>query len=68
MFSVVHESCSADYTTRIHYAQRQDRQWFVRYQERHPRFGYRFTAWRMTPSVPATAWNTGRTARLPQSR
>lgn len=37
---------SMDYTFQIHYAQRADGQWFKRIQDRHPRFGYRWTAWR----------------------
>ena len=58
------ESFTADYTTKVHYAQRTDGQWFVRYQERSP-WGYRFGAWRQTSSGPEYGRDTGRSARLP---
>lgn len=61
------ESFTADYTAKVHHAQRSDGQWFTRMQERHPRFGYRWTAWRTTTYCPDRAFPTTRTARLPKS-
>ena len=60
------ESFTGDYTGIIHHAQRADGQWFQRFQEKHPRFGYRWTAWSRTTSCPDTARNTERGARLPK--
>ena len=59
------ESYTADYTTQIHHAQRSDGQWFTRYQNRDPRYGYRWGAWRKSVA-PSGGRSTGRTARLPK--
>ncbi len=63
--NMILESYSMDYTTRIHHAVRADGQWFTRMQERHPQYGYRWTAWRAT-SVAGEGHSTGRKARLPK--
>ena len=62
----VYEGTTADYTARIHYAMRADGQWFVRYQERDPRYGYRWGAWRQG-GAPSVLRATGRKARLPRA-
>lgn len=64
--NTVYETCSSDYTTLINHAMRADGQWFIRYQQRHPRFGYRWQAWRETAMTPDRLRDTGRKARLPQ--
>lgn len=60
------ESFTGDYTGIIHHAQRADGAWFQRFQERHPRFGYRFGAWKRTSCGPDYGRDTGSTARLPK--
>lgn len=62
--AAVLETCTADYTTIVHYAQRSDGQWFVRYQERTI-YGRRWGAWRPTACGPDYSRETGRKARLP---
>lgn len=60
------ETYSADYTTKIHYAQRADGQWFTRIQRRDPRFGHKWGAWRPVPAGPERGTSTGQRARLPR--
>ena len=60
------ETFTADFTTRVHHARRVDGQWFTRMQEKHPRFGYRWSAWRATSVAPEGGHDTGRKARLPK--
>lgn len=60
------ETCTADYTARVHHARRADGQWYTRTQVRDPRYGYRWTAWRPTAVAPEHGRDTGRTARLPK--
>lgn len=62
---MVYESSTADFSCLVHHARRDDGQWFTRYQQRDPRFGYRWGSWRKA-SAPAYARETGRKARLPK--
>jgi hypothetical protein len=63
----VYETYSADFTSRIQYAQRDDGQWFTRSQYRDPRYGYKWSKWQATAVAPR---NTGagqeRRVRLPK--
>lgn len=60
----VYEKCSADYTSLMHYAMREDGQWFTRIQIRNA-FGRTWSAWRVSME-PEWARDTGRKARLPK--
>ena len=57
---------SMDYTMQIHYARRADGQWFTRCQSRHPRYGYRWGAWRPSSGPSGFTSSTGQIARLPK--
>jgi hypothetical protein len=61
------DSHSMDFTMRIQHAMRADGQWFRRLQERHPRYGYRWTKWTPVPAPATVAPDSGFTARLPKA-
>lgn len=56
---------TGDYTGQVHYAQRADGVWFVRYQNRTP-WGYRWSAWRRGGEPSGYVSQTNRKARLPK--
>jgi hypothetical protein len=64
--NLIYESSTADYTALIHYAKRDDGQWFKRIQGRGPR-GYRWGAWQRTSGPGDRMGHTGRKARLPKA-
>ena len=57
--TTVYSDFSMDYTSESEYAQRADGQWFSRYQFRDPRYGYKWSAWRMTSFKPERARKKG---------
>lgn len=46
-------------SVRREYARRDDGQWFTRFQDRHPRFGYRWTRWTPTTEPAKAEWVEG---------
>lgn len=66
--SPILETHTMDFTARVHFAQRDDGQWFTRVQGRDPRYGYRWGAWRVHPGPDPERHphTTGRCARLPR--
>lgn len=66
--TVIYESYTMDYTAQVHFAQRDDGQWFTRIQQRG-HWGYCWTAWRPVSAKPENA-RVGcypRYARLPKA-
>ena len=63
------ETTTADYSSLIHFAQRSDGQWFVRYQRRDVRYGYVWGKWQPSigPSEDRKPRATSLTARLPKA-
>lgn len=58
---------SMDFTSESEYAQRNDGQWFKRYQYRDPRYGYKWSRWEHTSFLPERASLKGEKAvRLPK--
>ena len=65
----IYGTYTADYTTQIHWAHDKEGRWFKRFQERHPRYGYRWGAWKPAGSPPRLISNhpaTKQKARLPK--
>lgn len=63
--SWIHEGHTSDFQNRKQVARRADGVWFVRYQDRHPRYGYRWGAWRATSDQGNPLGFTFKIARLP---
>jgi hypothetical protein len=59
-------SYTMDYTSQIEHAMRADGVWFTRSQYRCPRYGYKWTAWRIASAPSGYTSQTGRSARLPK--
>jgi hypothetical protein len=65
----IYGTYTADYTTQIHWAHDKEGHWYKRFQERHPRYGYRWGAWKPSPTAPKLISNhpaTTKKARLPK--
>lgn len=68
MTSEILSGYSMDFTMQIHYAQRADGTWFSRCQYRDSRYGYKWSAWKVTrqPHPEQFLSSTGKIARLPK--
>jgi len=65
----IYRTFTADYRTQIEWAHDKEGHWFKRFQERHPRYGYRWGKWKPAPSPPrliSTHPATTKKARLPK--
>lgn len=64
----IYRTFTADYTTEIEWAHDKEGRWYKRFNERHPRYGYRLTKWQPAGSPPRLISNhpaTKKKARLP---
>jgi hypothetical protein len=65
----IYRTYTADYTTQIEWAHDKEGRWYKRFQERHPRYGYRWGRWKFSPSAPrlaSTHPSSPKKARLPK--